>query len=128
MDSRRLRRVLSAVALVGCIAAADAAPRLRVMVQRAPLAGFTHHDAPELWPQLRTGDRLALQREPENPHDARAIAVIWQGRKLGYLPRAENDAVSVAMDAGTTVEARIAERIEHADPRRRIVVEVFVVP
>lgn len=128
MDSRRLRRLLSTLAILALTPAASAAPRLRVLVQRAPLAGFTYHEAPALWQQLRAGDRLTLQREADNPHDARAISVLWQGHKIGYLPRAENDAVSVAMDAGTEVDARIGERIEHADPRRRIVVEVFVLP
>ncbi len=128
MDPRRVRRVLITATLFAALAPAFAAPRLRVLVQRAPLAGFTHHEAPRVWTQLRVGAPLSLQREPDNPHDRRAIAVSWQGQKLGYLPRAENDAVSAAMDAGTGVEARIGSLTDDADPRRRITIEVFVLP
>ncbi|WP_374403427.1 HIRAN domain-containing protein [Niveibacterium sp.] len=128
MDSRGLRRLLIAATLLAALAPAFAAPRLRVLVQRAQLAGFTHYEAPSVWAQLRAGAPLALQREADNPHDARAITVHWDGHKLGYLPRAENDAVSAAMDAGTAVEARIGQLRDDKDPRRRIVIEVFVVP
>lgn len=99
-----------------------------MLVQRAPLAGFTHYEAAALWPRLRAGDRLDLRREPSNPHDARAIAVWWQAHQLGYLPRAENDAVSQAMDAGSRVEARIGKLRDEPDPRRRIELEVFLLP
>lgn len=128
MDPRGLRRLLIAATLLAALSPAIAAPRLRVLVQRAPLAGFTHYEAPAVWPQLRAGAPLALQREADNPHDARAIAVHWDGHKLGYLPRAENDAVSAAMDAGTAVEARIGQLRDDKDPRRRIMIDVFVVP
>lgn len=125
MDTQRLRRGLI---LLGALALpVGAAPHLRVQVQHAPLAGYKYHAAPRLWPQLKVGDRLELTREPDNPHDARAIAVSWKGEKLGYLPRAENDAVSVAMDAGQTVEGRIAALNEDPDPWRRLVIDVFLV-
>jgi len=128
MDPRGLRRLLIAATLLAALSPAFAAPRLRVLVQRAPLAGFTHHEAPAVWTQLRVGAPLTLQREPYNSHDGRAIAVSWQGHKLGYLPRAENDAVSAAMDAGTAVEARIGQLTDDADPRRRVMIEVFILP
>ena len=69
----------------------------------------------------------ALVREPENRHDANAVRVEWRGRKLGYLPRAENRAVAAEMDRGGQVEARVARLARHRDPWRRILVEVFVV-
>ncbi|WP_267729330.1 HIRAN domain-containing protein [Niveibacterium sp. 24ML] len=99
-----------------------------MLVQRAPLAGYTHYEAPSLWPRFRTGDRLDLSREPDNPHDARAIAVRWQQHRIGYLPRAENDAVSQAMDEGSRVEARIGRLRDDPDPRHRIEIEVFLLP
>ena len=36
--------------------------------------------------RLRTGDRLDLVPEPENPHDEYAVAVRHDGRHLGYIP------------------------------------------
>jgi hypothetical protein len=126
MDTQRLRRRL--ILFAALLLAGAAAAELRVRVQRSPLAGFQYHEGPALWDQLRTGDRLELVREENNPHDRRAIAVLWQGHKLGYLPRAENDAVSDAMDRGHRLEARIGRLREERNPWRRLEVEVFVVP
>lgn len=33
------------------------------------------------------GDPITLRREPDNPHDPNAIAMYYQGEKLGYVPR-----------------------------------------
>ncbi len=103
-------------------------PTLRIFVQSSPLAGFQYHDAATVWNEMKEGDRLQLRREPDNPHDARAIRVEWQGHLLGYLPRAENRAVAAAMDRQEgRIEARIARLREHTNPWQRVLVEVFVV-
>lgn len=96
----------------------------RLILQRAPLAGFSHHAANQLWAQLKTGDSLTLTHEASNPHDALAVRVDWQGQALGYLPRTDNGAVARALAAGTSLNARISRLREHPDPRRRIEVEV----
>ena len=98
---------------------------LRVLVQSSPLAGFRHHAAAALWTELSTGDRLELAREPTNPHDPNAIIVRWRGHTLGYIPRAENQALAWALDRGEQVSARISVLREHPNPRRRLEVEVF---
>lgn len=123
MDTQRLRRRLILAAAL--IPAAHAA-RLRVQVQRCPLAGFQYHEGMALWAELRVGDALTLVREPDNSHDGRAIAVLWRGHKLGYLPRAVNDAAARALDQGHRLDARIAQLREDSDPWRRIELEVFV--
>ena len=116
--------------LLACLAGLSAQPRaesIRVLVQSSPLAGFQFYAGRELWDEIKVGDALVLVREPGNPHDAHAVRVEWRGRKLGYLPRAENRAVSAEMDRGGKVEARIARLNRHLDPWKRIQVEVFVV-
>lgn len=98
-----------------------------MLVQSSPLAGFQFYAGRELWEEMKAGDALALVREPDNRHDAHAVRIEWRGRRLGYLPRAENRAVAAEMDRGGKVEARIARLSRHRDPWRRILVEVFVV-
>ena len=110
-----------------CIAAPTWADSIKVLVQSSPLAGFQFYAGRELWEEMKAGDALALVREPENRHDANAVRVEWRGRKLGYLPRAENRAVAAEMDRGGQVEARVARLARHRDPWKRIQVEVFVV-
>lgn len=97
-----------------------------MLVQSSPLAGFRYHRAAELWPHLRVGDALELERERENPHDAHAVGVSWRGSKLGYVPRRENGAIAWALDRGERLHARISRLAEHPNPARRLEFEVFI--
>lgn len=124
---RALRPKLMALLLAACLALPAQAESIKVLVQSSPLAGFQFYAGKALWDEMKEGDALALIREPENAHDANAIRVEWRGRKLGYLPRAENRAVAAEMDHGGKVEARIARLNRHRDPWKRILVEVYVV-
>jgi hypothetical protein len=115
------------ISLLLLVVASTHAQTVKVLVQSSPLAGFQYHAGGELWPELQVGDALTLVREPDNPHDRNAVRVEWRGRKLGYLPRAENRAVAAEMDRGTAVAGRIARLREHPDPWQRLLIEVFVV-
>lgn len=102
------------------------AQSVRILVQSSPLAGYQYHAGAEIWDQLKSGDTLALVREPDNPHDRNAVRVEWQGRQLGYLPRAENQAIAVELDRGSRVEARIARLREAKNPWQRVLIDVFI--
>ena len=115
------------ISLLLAVAASTQAQTVKILVQSSPLAGFQYHAAGELWPELKVGDALTLIREPDNPHDRNAVRVEWRGRKLGYLPRAENRAVAAEMDGGASVAGRIAQLREHRNPWQRVLIEVFVV-
>jgi hypothetical protein len=101
-------------------------PRVEVLVQSSPLAGYRYGEAARLWPELRLGDALQLVREPDNTTDARAVRLEWRGRKLGYVPRRENAAVAWGLDRGAPLRARISRLEEHPNPRRRIEFEVYI--
>ena len=105
--------------------AADA-PRARIVVQHAPLAGFVYYDGKEVWEKMKTGDRLTLVREPANPHDANAIRLEWQGHMLGYVPRKENVDLARQMDLGASAEARVTALSKAANGRNRISYEIYV--
>jgi hypothetical protein len=102
------------------------AQTVKLLVQSSALAGFRYAEAGQAWSELRLGDALELVREPDNPHDRNAVRVDWHGRKLGYVPRAENEALAWAMDRGERVTARISRLREHPNPRLRIEFEVLV--
>ncbi len=119
----RARLILAATLLVSLPAPAQT---VRVLVQSSPLAGFQYYGGKILWDEMREGDRLALIREPDNPHDPLAIRVEWRGEKLGYLPRAENREVAQAMDRGTPVSGRIGQLVQHPNPWKRLRVDVLV--
>jgi len=99
---------------------------VRLLIQSSPLAGFRYHEAPRWFADMKTGDALELVREPDNPHDARAIQVLWRGHLLGYVPRTQNETLAWAMDRGDTLGARVSRLREHRNPRLRVEFEVFV--
>jgi hypothetical protein len=97
-----------------------------ILLQDSPLAGFQYHAGKTLWPQMQVGDALTLVREPDNPHDARAVRVEWRGHKIGYVPRRENADVARFMDGGQTLAARIARLAEVRDPWSRVRFEILI--
>ena len=119
-------RFLPSLLAAAAFAAYAQTASVRLVVQSSPLAGFQYAQATEVWPHLATGDALELVREPDNPHDANAVRVEWRGRKLGYVPRAENEALAWAMDRGERLRARVSRLAEHRNPRRRIEFEVYI--
>ena len=97
-----------------------------ILLQDSPLAGFQYHAGKTLWPQMQVGDALALVREPDNPYDANAVRVEWQGHKIGYVPRRENHDVARLIDRGQRLEARIARLAEVRDPWSRVRFEILI--
>lgn len=120
-------RCLSAALALAASGLADAGETVKILVQSSPLAGSQYYAVAEVWPQIRLGDRLSLIREPANRHDRQAVRVEWQGRQLGYVPRAENRAVARALDDGERLETRVSRLRDDPDPWRRIEFEVFLI-
>ena len=119
-------RLLLTISLALWLGAAQA-ESIRVLVQSSPLAGSQYYAVGELWSQIRPGDRLRLVREADNRHDRNAVRVEWNGRQLGYVPRAENRAVARALDDGEPLEARVSKLRQDPDPWRRVEFEVFLI-
>jgi hypothetical protein len=114
---------LLALAAPGAGAQALAA---RIVVQSSPLAGFRHYEAPNLWGEVQPGDVLTLVREPDNPHDRNAVRVEWRSFKLGYVPRAQNEAVARQLDRGTPLAARVSRVQLSRAPNKRIEFEIYL--
>jgi len=80
----------------------------------------------DLEPDLRLDDKVVFFREPNNPHDSRAILVKnMEGNKLGYLPRADNEVFSRLMDAGKLLFGRISAK-EFEGDWLRIDIKVYL--
>jgi len=76
------------------------------------VAGTSHVEGiEELEPHLHIDDKLEFYREPDNPHDNRAIVIKNTGGvKIGYVPKADNVIFSRLMDAGKLLFARIVSK------------------
>jgi hypothetical protein len=120
------RSALVLLSLLHAVALAGETLSARIVLQASPLAGFQYHEGKALWSDMKVGDRLTLVREPANPYDARAVRVEWRGRMIGYVPRAENEAVSRQLDQGNRLEARITRLTKHRDPWKRVELEIYL--
>lgn len=122
-----MRRRLALLCLIGLwMQPLHAQVAAHILLQDSPLAGFQYHAGKALWPQMRAGDALALVREPDNPHDARAVRVEWRGHKIGYVPRRENADVARLLDRGQALSARIVRLAEVRDPWSRVRFEILI--
>lgn len=120
-------RLLLAIALMAafCGHAADGTSA-RIVVQRSVVAGFVYYDGGAVWERMKAGDRLALVREPSNPHDANAIRIEWQGHPLGYLPRRDNADLSRQIGHGARPEGRITALGKARNGRNQVSYEIYV--
>ena len=113
---------LSGLALASDTSAAR--PQASLLIQSSPLAGSQFHALSAVVDQIRVGDRLTLQRDPENPHDRNAIQVRWQGHLLGFVPRRENKVIARAMDRNEPLIARVVALRPEESPWRRLRFEI----
>ena len=96
------------------------APRLRreigamvrlptLLHERLAVAGTRYHAFDQVRDRLAVHDALLLVREADNPHDGNAIAVHFDGLRIGYVPRRDAPGLANLLDAGHVLQARVAE-------------------
>ncbi len=127
LTRRRFFETLAAtpfLILAGKQAVARQTPR-RIPLCRCYIAGFQYHSGPAILRALRKGQRLSLKREPNNPHDALAIAVYTTtGKKIGYLPRRLNEIPATLMDQGQPVQSFIHRVTRNAPTWEMVAIQV----
>ena len=91
------------------------------------VAGTGYVKDEEVFAEMKVGDRLVLQREPENRFDGNAILVLdAQKRKAGYIPEKDNIVFARLMDAGKYLNAKVV-RMEEKGSFRQINISIFLV-
>ena len=117
------RRLFGSVGatLAGSVVAAD---ERAVLIQESPVAGFQFHNGDAIWSSLSVGDELRLVRESSNAHDPDAVAIYFHDDKLGYVPGAENSAISQMLDRGENLQARISRLLMDEDPWQRVRISI----
>jgi HIRAN domain len=87
------------------------------------VAGAAQHHAEALASEAAApGARLELQRDPGNPHDDNAIAVLAGGAQVGWVPREVAAEVAPDLDAGRPWTAVVLRELRPSprDPRKGI--------
>ena len=91
------------------------------------VAGTTHINDTSVFENIKVGDRLILQREPQNRFDEKAILVLdSKKRKLGYVPRKDNTVFTRLMDAGKYLMAKI-DKYEPMEDFKLINISIYMV-
>jgi hypothetical protein len=93
-------------------------------LQISPIAGFQYYQGETVWQKLAIGQPLQLIREADNKYDDRAVIVEWRGKKLGYIPRLDNAAISQLLGRGEKLGAVITKLQESSNPWDRVELEV----
>lgn len=106
--------------------ASEPSSNAKILLQNSPLAGFRYYEGKRLWNEMKVGDALQLVREPGNSYDANAVRVEWQGHKIGYVPRTDNEALARFMDRGSKAGARITRLKKSRNPWQRMEFEVYL--
>ena len=91
------------------------------------VAGTSHIKDESVFNDIREGDRLILQREPENRFDENAILVLdGKKRKLGYVPEKDNIVFTRLMDAGKYLIAKVKSH-EPKGAFRQINISIYLI-
>jgi hypothetical protein len=92
------------------------------------VAGFSHWDGFLVFDQLKSGKKLKLVAEFDNPYDPNAVAVYFKGTKIGFVPRANNFLVAQLIRFGhkDVLEARITHVDALARPEQQVQMTIMV--
>ncbi len=91
-------------------------------------AGFRHYEGMRLLADMKEGDLLELVREPLNEYDPCAIALHWQGKKVGFIPASINEMLSYLMDAeALSLFAVITHLEKNTQPWENVALAVYFV-
>ena len=92
------------------------------------LAGFTYYDGLDVFGDLKVGTLLTLKSEPDNRYDPSAIAIYYDKKKLGFVPREENGLLFKFLELGYSdlFEARINRISPESHPEKQIGVVIRI--
>lgn len=93
------------------------------------IAGFQYWDGALVLDRLKVGKALELVPEPGNPYDPDAVALYYEGSKLGFVPRELNGNLAQLLAFGHTgvFEARVQQVAPERSPWHQVRVGLFVV-
>ena len=69
-----------------------------LLLQTCAVAGFQYHHGEDVWNSLSPKQPLTLVREPNNPHDERAVRVLGNGANFAFDWK-QNEAIVLSFEA-----------------------------
>ena len=93
------------------------------------VAGVTFEGRQSLMANVKVGDGIRLEAEPNNPYDPNAVAVFVEndkGGQIGYIPRDAAEEFKGLLEAGKVAYATV-ESVGRGGPRKPIGCTISVV-
>ncbi len=76
----------------------------------------------EVLSKIGVGDYIHLMLEPDNRYDRNAIAVMFRGDKIGYIPRGQNEVLANLMNQDVELDCKVFSVGES-----RLIVSIYMV-
>lgn len=80
-----------------------------INLMRTEIVGLQFYDYARNARHIQVGDELELVREQLNVHDSYAIAVYYEGEKIGFIAKENNQMLSRMLEHGVALEAYVVE-------------------
>lgn len=93
---------------------------------KVSLVGMRFHGVSIADAAMALSGSASAQREPRNPHDPNAIAIVSQGRKLGHVDRDNAAVIAPLIDMGATCRVSIDRAKSGSDKTIPIVMTLSV--
>jgi hypothetical protein len=93
-------------------------------IYKGYVAGYQYHNGEKIANKIDREKQLALKREPDNPHDKRAIAVYCENKKIGYIAMSDNMPLAALMDNGCQLRATCKAYNTDAETWERVEIKV----
>lgn len=97
-----------------------------VQIYTAYVAGFKYYHGVENIDTIAVNDAVDLVHEEDNPHDDNAMAIYWNGLKLGFLPMKDNELYCRLINAGVPVYCDVIGVNAEAAPWKMCKVGVYL--
>lgn len=98
MNRSSFIRSLAGIPALGLLSVGSFTQYKKVYLKNVFVRGFSYYEGPKIIDEINKSGQLEMVREPENKHDKRAIALHFNGHKIGYLPQESNKTLSILMD------------------------------
>lgn len=92
------------------------------------IAGFSHWEGCLVINKLKPGAKLKLERDTHNPFDPHAVAIYYEDTKLGYIPKTQNEDISIFLDMGHSdlFDARVQSVCPDNHPESQVRIAIFI--
>jgi hypothetical protein len=130
MERRKFLKMFGLIPFFPLLKAPVSVPQKprQILLAEFLIAGFQFHEGMDsrIFDTLKEGEGLVLRREPDNPHDSLAIAILTKnGHNLGYVPRTCNYSPALVADQDVRLCAGIAGIDPKAEPWERVLVSLW---